>query len=83
MLALIVFADKVLNPLIFFSLSTIMALLAETVPAVMSSITSNSLSSIFALPIIKEPLAEMLPELVMVPELTVPSPDAFPLLSIE
>ena len=50
-----------LNPEISELLSTITTLLALTDPAVMPSIVSNSLSDIFALPIIKDPLAVTLP----------------------
>ena len=70
-----------LNPEISELLSTITTLLALTDPAVMPSIVSNSLSDIFALPIIKDPLAVTLPELFMSLELIVPSPETFPLAS--
>ena len=70
-----------LNPEMSELPSTTTALLAATVPAVTSSIVSNSLSEIFAFPIIKEPLAVMLPELVMSLEFIVPRPETFPLVS--
>ena len=85
--AFIVFAVIVPVAVIFLKpemselLSTTTALLALTVPAVTSSSVSNSLSDIFALPIIKEPLAVMLPELVISLELIVPKPETFPLVS--
>ena len=79
MFAVIVPVDIIfLKPEISELPSTIIALLALTVPAVTSSIVSNSLSEIFAFPIIKEPLAVMLPELVMSLELIVPKPEMFP-----
>ena len=61
--------------------STTTTLLAVTVPADTSSIVSSSVSVIFALPIMKEPLAVMLPELDMALEFIVPKPETFPLVS--
>ncbi len=71
----------VLKPLTLLVPSTITALPAETVPGVTSSIVSSSFSEIFALPIIKEPLAVISPVLVMLPEFTVPRPETFPFVS--
>ena len=81
MFALIVLADKTLKPLILLVPSTTTAFPAETVPAVTPSMVSNSLSEMFALPIINEPLAVILPELIIFPEFIVPRPETFPLLS--
>ena len=71
-----VFADRVLKPLMLLEPSTTTALPADTLPAVTSSIVSSSLSDIFALPITNDPPEVMLPELVIVP-----SPETFPLVS--
>ena len=72
--AIVTVAVIFLNPEMSELPSTTTALLAATVPAVTSSIVFNSLCEIFAFPIMKEPLAVMLPELVMSPELIVPKP---------
>ena len=70
-----------LKPEISELLSTTTALLAETLPAVTSSIVSNSFSEMFALPIMKDEFEVMSPVLVILPEFMVPSPLTFPFVA--